>query len=149
MPEAGAIAVKSVTGMGTMVGVWTAVIGGGFGLLYIIVRVLPKWRELGIAGDAAFRAELMRRVGALESEIKVMNTLHNAEISVMRHRLNAETHTLDTLILMLEAAPEKSADTILKIKELRREQKENIAKEQAALIDARAAAMRELERDGA
>lgn len=106
-----------------------------------LIKGWPKLKELQLASDGSLRVDLMGRITALEAEIielrKALDAKeqqHEAELRIMRHRLNNETHSLDALLLLLEAAPDKLIDNVARIKEMRVNKEHTIALERGATM---------------
>lgn len=114
---------------------WTA--GGAWAavalLLGIIARQVNPWRSQSISAEQRLRDDLLRRVEKLEKELDRKEVRHQAERSLDRHKLNNVTQCLDALLLMLEAAPEKAAEIVGRIKDMRARQLEAEALEKAAI----------------
>jgi light-regulated signal transduction histidine kinase (bacteriophytochrome) len=122
---------------------WTA--AGAWGsflvLLGIIIRQVGPWRKQSIDAGQRLRDDLLRRVEKLERELDRKEVRHQAERALDRHKLNNVTQCLDALLLLLEAAPEKAAEIVGKIKEMRSgqikaETLEKAAIHAAAIVDA-------------
>jgi hypothetical protein len=104
---------------------WTAW-GAFMVLLGIIVRQVGPWRKQSHDSEKEFRDGLIKRVEKLERTLEVERALD-------RHRLNNVTQCLDALLLMLEAAPDKAAEIVARIKTMRSEQIQAEALEKAAI----------------
>jgi hypothetical protein len=122
---------------------WTA--AGAWGsflvLLGIIVRQIGPWRKQSIDAGQKLRDDLLRRVEKLERELDRKEVRHQAERALDRHKLNNISQCFDSLMIMLEAAPEKVSEIIMRIKEMRRRQLEAETIEKAtihaaAIVDA-------------
>src|SRR4051812_36637739 len=97
---------------------WTAW-GAFMVLLGIIVRQVGPWRKQSHDSEKEFRDGLIKRVEKLERTLEVERKMHQAERALDRHRLNNVTQCLDALLLMLEAAPDKAAEIVARIKTMR------------------------------
>lgn len=142
-----AVPVKSVTGLYTAVGIWTAIIGGTVTVLVAALRWIPKWIENRRLADDSLRADLLQRVETLEKDIKeergareleraryeAERTRHEAQMALMRHRLNNSDQSLDALLMLLETSPNKVASAVGLIKDMRHRQRTEEAVEKAAL----------------
>lgn len=130
----------------TAAGVWVAALSF-FGLL--IRQILP-WKKQAAETEARLRSDLMRRVERLERTLDSERAIHKAERSLDRHRLNNVTQCFDALLLLIEMAPERAAESVAKIKEMRAAQLEAEAREKALIRAAEiAAADRETEIEAA
>lgn len=132
----------------------------GWGAIFGLINVLglagafatwlknrPKMRELEKAADEKLRDDLIKRVDRLERQLEnergrqeVERARHEATLQVMRHRLNNSDQCLDALLLLLEAAPDRAADAVSRIKEMRSRHREAEAIEKAAIRAAEMAA---------
>lgn len=125
----------------TAAGAWAAAAM----LLGIIVRQVNPWRKIRIEADEKLREDLLGRVDALEKTLARERVHRDAERALDRHRLNNVTQCLDALLMLLEAAPEKSADAVRKIKEMRAVQLKAEAVEKSAIHAAEIAASAEVQ----
>lgn len=114
---------------------WTA--AGAWGsfllLLGVIVRQVGPWRKLSIDANEKLRDDLLRRVEKLERELDRKETRHRAERALDRHKFANISQCFDALMMMLEATPEKAADIVKRVKEMRARQLEAEALEKAAI----------------
>lgn len=110
-------------------GAWTAVIL----LLGIIVRQVGPWRKQSIDAEQRLRDDLLRRVEKLERTLDRERARHSAERALDRHKFANVAGCFDAMLMMLEAAPEKLAEILPKIKEMRARQLEAEALEKAAI----------------
>jgi hypothetical protein len=113
----------------TAAGAW----GAFLALLGIIVRQVGPWRKLSIDADQRLRDDLLRRVEKLERELDRKEIRHQAERAADRHKLNNIGQCFDAMIIMLEAAPEKVSEIVVRIKEMRARQLEAEAMEKAVI----------------
>lgn len=108
----------------------------GWGVLIILVgffvRLRPIMAKLAqdreaslLAGRAADNAELRGRVEELERRLEQDRTQFETQRMIDRHRINNLTQCLDALLMLLEVAPEKAAQHVAKIKEMRTQQTHN------------------------
>jgi peptidoglycan hydrolase CwlO-like protein len=111
--------------------------------LAALIKAWPSLRKMNIEADGSLRSDLMARIGTLEKQISTLEAKmgedqerHAAEMQIMRHRLNNETAALDALLLLLEAAPEKVAENITRIKEMRHARAQVAALESGAMAGA-------------
>lgn len=75
---------------------------------------------------------MTRRLSSVERHGRICE----ANLGVLRHRLNNLSGCFDATLLLIEMAPEKSADLVQKIKELRQTQMLAEAAERAAVMAA-------------
>lgn len=113
----------------TSAGAWASFIA----LLGIIVRQVNPWRTQSINAEQRLRDDLLNRVEKLEKLLDRKEARHQAERALDRHKFANVTQCFDAIVLMLEAAPEKVGEIIVKIKEMRRRQIEAEALEKAAI----------------
>lgn len=146
-----AIPVRSVTGLYTAVGIWTAIIGGTVTVLVAALKIIPGWIKNRKEADDSLRKDLLLRVENLERTLDVERrnreaerARHEAQMALMRHRLNNSDQCLDALLMLIETSPEKVADAVRMIKEMRGRQRAEEALEKAALHTAEIAAKDEL-----
>jgi hypothetical protein len=161
MGPATAVAVKSTTGFATAAGMWTLVLVVLGSIVIAVVKIAPRWRELGLGGEANFRAALIARVDKLEAEVKELNKtiasnerrhdahinilqqLHGAEMALMRHKLAGEQQIRISLITALQSiAPD--APVIQTIERSMAGHEKALADEQAELTRLRTEAVREI-----
>lgn len=145
--QAGTVAVKSTTGLYTAVGIWTAIIGGTVTILVTALKIIPRWVENRKAADDSLRKDLLLRVETLEKNIEAERksreqeraryeaerARHDAQMALMRHRLNNSDQCLDALLMLLETSPEKVANAVKLIKEMRDRQRAEEALEKATI----------------
>ncbi|WP_174286620.1 hypothetical protein [Sphingomonas bacterium] len=130
---------------------WTTV---GVGLLNLLVggalvawiKQRPKMRELEQNAEGKLRDDLMERVRKLEADATAQAALreaerarHEAEMKIMRHRVNNSDQCLDALLLLLKTAPEKVNQAVQHIEEMRTRQRGEIAAEKGAQAGAQVA----------
>jgi hypothetical protein len=113
----------------TAAGAWGAFIT----LLGIIIRQIGPWRKQSMDAEQTFRDGLLARVQRLEQTLDQERARHSAERAIDRHRLNNVSQCFDAMMLMLKAAPEKTAEIIVHIEQMRAEQLKAEALEKAAL----------------
>lgn len=82
--QAGAIAVKSTTGLVMASGVWTGVILFSVTALITLIKIVPKLREIANLRRATDMERLDERVTELEGAVAIANkTAHHAEMSMV------------------------------------------------------------------
>lgn len=116
----------------------------GWAILALLVTAFVKLRPImaKIAADreqslltarAQDNADLKERVDALEAKLEADRARHEAERSLDRHRINNLNACLDALLLLLETAPEKAAQHVARIKEMRARQMQDESQEKATV----------------
>lgn len=120
----------------TAAGAWASFLA----LVGIIVRQVGPWRKISVDAETVFRDNLIARVEKLERDLQrkdqegeQLRRLHNAERAVDRHRINNLQQCFDAMLMMIDAAPEKAAEIVTKIREMRAEQLKAEALEKAAV----------------
>ncbi|WP_375248319.1 hypothetical protein [Sphingomonas sp.] len=114
-------------------GVFAMLIAGYFRLKPLMVR-LKNEREANLLNERAEEMEAMRaRVEALEARLERERTRHEAERALDRHRLNNMDQCFNALFLMFETSPEKAAQAIAAVKEMRERQMQSEAIEKATI----------------
>lgn len=129
-------------------GVWAVLAGIIFPAL---AKAFPEWRKVSGSNEGAIRDTLIhridtleKRIGDLESEaqrqrekheleMNQQRDQHEAENRIMRHKLNNESATLDMLLMLFEAAPDRISEHIERIKQMRAERARNVAIESGAM----------------
>lgn len=129
-------------------GVWSV-----FALLLLaLVKAWPALRKLSIEGDQSMRGDLLKRINELEAresvfdkKLESVTASYEAELKILRHRLNNVTAAFNALLLLIKNNPDKAAEAVAQIEEMRRQQEATEAAEKAIIAGARiqAAAMRE------
>ncbi|WP_300974860.1 hypothetical protein [Sphingomonas sp. LHG3406-1] len=121
-------------------GIWTVVLL----LAVILIRQIGPWRKQATeASDKLIEqlsqreASLTERVDKLEAALKQQQSIHDAERALDRHRINNLTACLDSLLLLLQAAPEKAAQHVEKINSMRKRQQLAEAEEKGLIAAAK------------
>lgn len=132
-------------GWGAVLNAVELILGGG--ALTAWLRTRPKMRELNQTAEEKLRDDLIARVQRLEADAVTNAALreaerarHEAEMSIMRHRVNNSDQCLDALLLLLKTAPEKVDQAVQHIETMRARQNAEIAAEKGAQIGAQVAA---------
>lgn len=121
-------------------GVWSGV----FGMGYYWLRSRVPMRKMRIEADESLRSELLQRLATVEasSEKRVKDledkleaqrveadhklaaerARSDREIAILRHRSNNMAQCLDAVIMLIEAAPERATEHIIKVREMRSRQ---------------------------
>jgi hypothetical protein len=76
---------------------------------------------------------LTERLARVEADQARERALCDANLAVLRHRLNNALQLFEGLLMVIEAAPDKAADYVSKIKERRAQQEQAEATEKAAI----------------
>ncbi len=125
-------------------GVWAAVAM----LIGIVLKGRVPMRKMKLDADERLREDLMKRVDKLEADAaaqailrEVERTRHEAEIAIMRHRVNNSDQCLDALLLLLKTSPEKVDQAVQHIEAMRARQRKEIAIEKGAQAGAKEAAV--------
>jgi hypothetical protein len=111
----------------TAAGAWASFLA----LCGIIVRQIGPWRKQSIDAEKIFRDGLIKRVELLEVRLEAERARHDAQMAIARHRLNNITGCFDALLLLIETNPERAAEAVAKVKEMRAAQMEAEASENA------------------
>jgi flagellar biosynthesis/type III secretory pathway M-ring protein FliF/YscJ len=120
----------------TSAGAWAAFLA----LLALIIRQVGPWRKITQDAETKLRDDLLEanrsltdRVEKLERTGERKDAVHAAERALDRHRMNNVSQCFDALLLMLKRAPEKAADIIKDIEDMRARQLQAEATERAAI----------------
>lgn len=120
---------------------------GTLGALAVWLKTRPKMREVTLTADERLREDLMKRVEKLEADAaaaaivrEAERVRHEAEIAIMRHRVNNSDQCLDALLLLLKTSPEKVDQAVQHIEAMRARQRDEIALEKGAQAGAKVAA---------
>ena len=137
------VAVSGWSWTTAMVGLLNLLVGGA---LVAWIKQRPKMRELEQTAEGKLREDLMERVRKLEADAATQAAIreaerarHEAEMSIMRHRVNNSDQCLDALLLLLKTAPEKVDQAVHHIEAMRARQREEIATEKGAQAGAQVA----------
>ena len=119
-------------------GVWAVLAGI---IVPALSKAFPEWRKVSSSNETSIRDSLMHRVETLEARVVTLEAVnlrqreqYEAEIRIMRHRLNNESATFDMLLMLIEAAPLKITDHVDRIKKMRFERAQNVAIESGAMV---------------
>lgn len=113
----------------TSAGVW----GAFLALLGIIARQVGPWRKQSMDAEQTFRDGLLKRVEVLEAKIESERARHEAQMAIYRHRLNNVSQAFDAMMMMLKANPDRVAETIQLVEQMRADHLRAEALEKAAL----------------
>lgn len=117
-------------------GVWISALS----LIGILIRQIGPWRKQASDAEAVIRSDLLARVRQLENGRERERARYEANQSLDRHMLGNVTQCFDALLLMLEMAPQKAAQAVAKIKEMRARQLVAETEEKAIIRAAQIAA---------
>lgn len=116
-------------------------------VMVALIKMWPQRHKLVNDEHDALRGDLMARIVSLETALETLTVRHATELKELRAEMNAmrkgyerklariskrlsdETHSLDTLIALLRAAPERVDESLEQIEKLRLQQKQEIAME--------------------
>lgn len=98
---------------------WTASWAAFFVTLGILIRQMVPWRKARLEADKQLRDDLISRVQRLEHQLDRQQTRHNAERALDRTTLSNVTQCFDAMLLLIELAPEKAAETAIRIRDMR------------------------------
>lgn len=121
---------------------------------FITSRV--SMRKVNNDADASLRGDLLHRIEKMESRIDRMTAnqaaereLHNAEMGVMRHRMNNESQIVDALLNLLEGTDTIPAERLKRAIEQRDQQRAQFLAEMAPITAARIELARNAAAEGA
>jgi hypothetical protein len=138
LPDPGHLPFETVT-------IGTVFSGGGLMvLLGVLVKQWVPWRTqkdnaeqkaqaLRDAAEQRLRDDLVKRVDVLEKTLDRERTMRAAEASLERHKINNLTQCLDAVLMVLEAAPEKTTEVVAKVRAMRDAQLRAEAEEAGAI----------------
>jgi hypothetical protein len=105
----------------------------GWGVLAMMIagyiKIKPAMIRLKNEREASLLEERAQEMAAMRERLEKLE----AERAVDRHRLNNVTTCLDALLLLLETAPEKAAEHVARIKQMRTAQMAAEAAEKGAI----------------
>ena len=120
------VAVTGFTWTAVLMGIANLLIGG---LLVAIVRTRPALKKIANEREASLLEERAQEMAAMRERLERLE----AERAVDRHRLNNVTQCLDALLMLLETAPDKAAEHVSRIKDMRARQMAAEAAEKGAI----------------
>lgn len=120
---------STISSQWTAAGIWLAALS----FLGLLIRQVVPWKKITTESEAHFRAELLERVEKLERTLERERTRHEAERGLDRHRLNNVTQCFDALLLLIKANPDKAAEAVAMIEEMRAKQLIAEAQEKAII----------------
>lgn len=115
---------------------WTVSWAAFFVMLGVLIRQLVPWRKAKLDADQKLREDLLQRVQRLEHQLERQQTRHNAERALDRTSLNNVTQCFDAMLLLIEMAPEKAAETAIRIRDMRSAQMKAEAELKAVITQA-------------
>jgi len=131
------VALHGFTWTTALVGLLNLLVGGA---LVSWIRSRPRLKEIEVDADSDLRKDLLKRVETLERKLDEERAIHEAQIAIMRHRLNNSDQCIDALLMLLETSPDKVSEAVGMIKEMRARQREAEAQEKAAFHAAKISA---------
>jgi chromosome segregation ATPase len=120
------VSVSGFTWTAGLVGLLNVLVGS---LLVTIVRTRPTREKIANEREANLLHERADEMDGMRERMAVLE----AERAVDRHRINNLTACLDALLLLLETAPERAAEHVSRIKEMRAMQMTAEAAEKGAI----------------
>ena len=109
-------------------------------IVLTLVKIWPRLKELGNERVTDSEARLTARVESLEAQLERVRLelgeerrRYEKEIQILRHRLNNEMHALDSLLMLMESAPDRLENNIQIIREQREKMRKEIALEKGAM----------------
>lgn len=115
---------------------WTVSWAAFFVMLGVLIRQLVPWRKAKLDADQKLREDLLARVTILEHKLERQQTRHDAERSLDRTSLSNVTQCFDAMLLLIELAPEKAAETAVRIRDMRAAQMQAEAELKAVITRA-------------
>ena len=104
-------------------GIWGALAA----CIIALFKSRPATMQIEATSDASLRGDLLGRIQRLEERVTTlerekaeMQAAHQSEMATMREQFLEERHTVDTLLLLIEEAPDKLAEVAPKIREARK-----------------------------
>ena len=105
-----------------------------------IIKGWPAIRDAATRAKTAIGDRRLSRIEKLESKIEQQSAAHEAEVKLLHLQLNNVSSCLDAILLLIEAAPDRAAEHVSKIRAMRMEQSKFEIAEKAALTATRIAA---------
>lgn len=112
----------------------------GGGAVVAFIKIWPKLKEIDAGREktkmeAEERSEqtLLDRVRSLEKKLEISGAHHEAEKSLLRHELGNVSQCLNSLLLLLKAAPGDVDKHVKVIEEMRDRLDANLAAEKGAM----------------
>ena len=118
-------------GWGAIFGFVNLILGGG--VLGAWIKNRPKMREVTLTAEEKLRDDLIARVTKLEADVQIRErerdnerARHEAELRMMRHRLNNSDQGIEALLLILDDddLPDRLKIKVQRIRDLRARQKD-------------------------
>ena len=115
---------------------WPSIVtaGAGLGAGGLVKTWLDHKRAARRATDEVAMTlvgRLTQRMESVEANAAQERALCDANLAVLRHRVNNLSGSFDGLLLLIEAAPERAGEFVTRIKERRAEQERTEAAEKA------------------
>lgn len=110
------------TGFGwTAAGAWITALSVLGGIITLIVKQVGPWRRQTTEAEHHLREELTKRVTKLERMLEYQQFDCEADRAIARHKLGNLNQAFDSMIHMIEVAPEKIDEIIVHVKTMRRD----------------------------
>ncbi|MBD8472169.1 hypothetical protein [Sphingomonas sp. CFBP 8765] len=116
-----------------------ATAGAGLGMGGLLKTLLDHRRATRLQTDEVAMSlvqQLTRRVETVEAGAAQERVLCDANLAVLRHRVNNLSGSFGSLLLMIEMAPDRAREFATRIKEQRAMQEQTEATEKASLAAA-------------
>jgi hypothetical protein len=123
------VAIQGFPWTTVLVGILNLLLGGA---LVTWLRTRAPLREIEQRAEEKLRTDLILRVEKLEKKIDDERDRYESLIAIMRHRLNNSDQCIDALLMLLETSPDKVAEAVIMIKDMRAKQRVAEATEKAA-----------------
>jgi len=124
-------------GWGAIFGLVNLVLGGGAFAAWLKNR--PAMQKNKQDAEKKLRDDLITRVQKLEADKAVQDAKleaerlrHDAQMAIMRHRVNNADACLDALLMLLKTSPDKVAEAVVHIEQMRARQQQEVAIERGA-----------------
>lgn len=108
---------------------WIAVWIAAIGIVGIFLRQIVPFRKQAAeaqaqlrTAEAQLRADLMRRVEKLEEDRDRERLRYESELMIERHRAANVTAAFDAFLMLVKANPDKVAESVVMIEEMRARQ---------------------------
>ena len=131
--NAAAAVVQTTTGGSISAGVWTGVVLAALSLLTVIVKQWGPWKIIARDGRKSDLDLMTARINKLENLLEQKDAHHDAEVAVMRHRMNNLDQCLNMLLMLIEQDPDKAREAAARVRVMRERQEAAEASEKATI----------------
>ena len=107
-----------------------------FAVVGAIIKGWPAIQDAATRAKTALGDRRLSRIERLEARMEQKTVAHEAEVRILRHQLNNVNSCLDAILLLIEAAPDRAAEHVAKIRAMRAEQSEAERAEKNAISSA-------------